>query len=284
MTSATETPFPFYAERFVAGTDGFTSSEVGGYILLLCYQWRYGSVPGDNMKKLTPIMRCTPNTATAIWNSIGVKFRRGDDGRWRNQRLEDARTEQNATPPTPPVNLARSAAGKKGAQKRWPAHSQSDSHDGQPDSQTEFGLIKIDSQTIASGDLATTVPSAEQSSFSGSVRTLKEKEKKDTTKTNPVKDFLTLYEELFVQQYGSKPVSPTGKDIGISHKAIRDHGLPRAIELLRQFFHSSDKFITGSGHPLGIFATVQNKLIAELSGRAPRNDGRDWAREWIANG
>ena len=263
--------FQFYANDFVTGTSRFTTTETGGYILLLCEQWDKGSVPGDSVVDLAQIMRCSRATAKAIWAKVQGKFVRDVDGHWRNERLEEVRAEP--PDPTPLVNVRRSAAGKKGARKRWPAHSQGDG-------QSEFGLIKNDSQTIASGDLATGLPSDQQSSFSGSLSTSTE-EKKEPVKTNPVKEFLTLYEDLFVQQYGSKPVSPTGKEIGISSKAIRDHGLPRASELLRQFFYSSDKFIAGSGHSLGIFATVQNKLIAELSGRSPKQDGQEWAREFI---
>ncbi len=90
-----------------------TLSETGGYIRLLCSQWAKGSVPGDNLKKLAAIMRCTPATAKSVWEAIRGKFDRGNDGGWRNQKLEDVRYEQAE------YRAGKSRSGKAGAEKRW---------------------------------------------------------------------------------------------------------------------------------------------------------------------
>lgn len=86
--------FQFYAADFAEGTDDMTLAEVGGYTRLLCSQWAKGSVPGDQPTKLAVIMRCTPATAKSVWKAIGSKFEKGDDGQYRNARLERERQKQ----------------------------------------------------------------------------------------------------------------------------------------------------------------------------------------------
>jgi uncharacterized protein YdaU (DUF1376 family) len=88
--------FQFYASDFYSGTAEMTTAEVGGYILLLCHQWDRGSVPGDSLKKLAQIMRCSPATTRSVWTAISAKFPKGEDGEYRNARLERARSSQLA--------------------------------------------------------------------------------------------------------------------------------------------------------------------------------------------
>jgi len=48
--------FPFYPDRFIVGTVGFSPTEVGSYIKLLCYQFDKGSIPYkdvDNIRIIT---------------------------------------------------------------------------------------------------------------------------------------------------------------------------------------------------------------------------------------
>ena len=103
---------------------------------------------------------------------------------------------------------------------------------------------------------------------------------------HPIKAFLTEHERLFFAVYSSKPAKYTAKDAKHAKDLIAAHGEDRAKELLGAFFASPDPFIAGSGHGLGVLASgnTQNKLIAEMSGRAPKNDGRDWARKFVVNG
>ena len=103
--------FQFYANDFVTGTSRLTTPEVGGYILLLCEQWDKGSIPGDSLKALAQIMRCTSTSARSIWQSIEGKFVRGEDGQWRNARLERVRAEQLA------YRAKQAANGSKGGRR-----------------------------------------------------------------------------------------------------------------------------------------------------------------------
>jgi hypothetical protein len=102
---------------------------------------------------------------------------------------------------------------------------------------------------------------------------------------HPIKDLLSLHEQRFVERYGTKPAKYTGRDAKHAQIVINTFGEERAKQLLEHFFATEDKFISESGHSMGIFAssTVLNKLIAELSQsqRKARNDGREWAREFI---
>jgi uncharacterized protein YdaU (DUF1376 family) len=88
--------FQYYPDNFEQGTATFTLAEVGGYQRLLNYQWTNGSVPGDSMKALSQIMRCTPATAKSVWAQIGCKFVKHADGHWRNAKMESVRAEQDA--------------------------------------------------------------------------------------------------------------------------------------------------------------------------------------------
>lgn len=100
------------------------------------------------------------------------------------------------------------------------------------------------------------------------------------------RDLFDVHQRLFVAKYGRPPAYNGGKDARALKAMLDKHGLDGATALIEAFFASRDSWIAGCGHGIGPLssATVQNKLIAELSGRAPRNDGRDWAREFAANG
>lgn len=236
--------FQFYAERFVAGTDGLTTAEIGGYILLLCYQWRYGAVPGESMKRLGAIMRCGPNSARSIWASLRPKFTRTLDGVWRNDRLEEVRAEQQD------YTTNKRVAGKKGAVARWQKHG------------TAIALPSENEPKTDGTDMALSTQRVVES-------------KNDSTTGHTPRELFDVHQRLFVERYGQKPAYDNGKDASTLKKLIQKHGFPRAVELLTAYFASRDPWIAGCGHGLGPFAsaTVQNKLIAELSGRAPRSNG-----------
>lgn len=249
--------FQFYADAFDQGTADLTLAEEGAYIRLLCSQWAKGSVPGDNMKRLAGIMRCTPATAKTIWTVIADKFDRGEDGGWRNARLERVRDQQNA------FKAGKSRAGKAGAEKRW-------QKDG----------------TAMAEPLAKPMAKRRQddSSLISDLKRSSEEESKNAssseTSAHPIKAFLGRHDALFTTLYGAKPTKYTSRDAKHAKDVIADHGEARALELLEQFFRSRDPFIAGSGHALGVFVTVQNKLIAELSGRKPAGDNLDGLREF----
>jgi uncharacterized protein YdaU (DUF1376 family) len=108
--------FQFYAGNFYSGTAEMTTTEVGGYILLLCRQWEHGSVPGDNLKKLAQIMRCSASTTKSIWATLAAKFPKCEDGEYRNARLEKSRASQLAYR-SEQANRGRASAAAKANRK-----------------------------------------------------------------------------------------------------------------------------------------------------------------------
>lgn len=100
--------FQFYPSDYVIGTMLLDAAERGVYVDLLCHQWNVGAIPGDDSKALAKIMRVRERDAKTYWAAISDKFVRGDDGLWRNQRLEAERTKQAE------YRLAKAEAGRRG--------------------------------------------------------------------------------------------------------------------------------------------------------------------------
>lgn len=86
--------YSYYPDAFEQGTAMMTLPEVGAYQRLLNHQWASGAVPGDDLKRLAAILRCTPAMAKAIWAVVGRKFVRDTEGAWRNARMEQEREKQ----------------------------------------------------------------------------------------------------------------------------------------------------------------------------------------------
>lgn len=107
--------FQFYPADYTIGTKFFTPAERGAYVDCLCHQWDEGSIPGDDLRDLAVVMRCTEDEARALWVRVSKKFQRGDDGQWRNERLESEREKQRAHRETQAENGRRSAAAKAAA-------------------------------------------------------------------------------------------------------------------------------------------------------------------------
>jgi len=80
--------FQFYADDFLAGTMTMTNEERGAYISLLCLQWSKGSVTELDIQRICIGM---PTHCQGICQS---KFQLGDDGHYRNSRLEVERSKQ----------------------------------------------------------------------------------------------------------------------------------------------------------------------------------------------
>jgi uncharacterized protein YdaU (DUF1376 family) len=245
--------FQFYANDFVTGTTSMTTTEVGGYILLLCEQWDKGGIPGDSMKKITQIMRCSPNSARSIWASIQDKFARGDDALWRNARLEEVRSNQEQY-------RAKQAANGAGGGR--PA--------GKPNGKPK-----------ASHGEAKPNPEITSSSPISILHT--NESKNDSLVIHGHNDVLAEHQRLFLETYAHKPVYDGAKDAATAKRLLQKHGYEGACALIQAYFASRDPCIAKSGHGMGPLAsaTVQNKLLAEMSGVAPQGDGRDWAREFI---
>jgi uncharacterized protein YdaU (DUF1376 family) len=85
--------FSFYAKDFISGTVTLSLAERGAYITLLSYQWDHGAVPDDATARQR-LLGCTKREADAVWVTLLSKFRQGEDGLWRNIRLELERNKQ----------------------------------------------------------------------------------------------------------------------------------------------------------------------------------------------
>jgi uncharacterized protein YdaU (DUF1376 family) len=79
--------FQFYTDDFLGGVADMTQSEVGAYMLLLCQQWNRGSIPVQTERQqLIAKGEVTPHVLS--------KFKTGQDGLLRNERLEKERQKQ----------------------------------------------------------------------------------------------------------------------------------------------------------------------------------------------
>lgn len=86
--------FQFYPSDWVMGTLTFSVAEDGAYLRCILHQWNTGAVPGDDLAALARVMRVTQAEARKLWAVVREKFHRGDDGLWRNSRLEAERQKQ----------------------------------------------------------------------------------------------------------------------------------------------------------------------------------------------
>lgn len=105
--------YPYYPSDFEEGTSDMSLSEVGAYQRLLNVQWAKKGIPGDNISKLASVLRCTRSSAKSVWNTLREKFNRGQDGLWRNERLERIRAKQEQR------QHANRHNGLRGSERRW---------------------------------------------------------------------------------------------------------------------------------------------------------------------
>jgi len=79
--------FALNVSDFILGTARMKPEEVGAYIRLLCEQWDKGALPND--PQALQLITGFENTATVM-----AKFKVGEDGLLRNQRLEQEREKR----------------------------------------------------------------------------------------------------------------------------------------------------------------------------------------------
>lgn len=133
--------FPFYPADWLLGTLTFSLAEDGAYLRLVMHQWHAGSVPGDDMTALARILRVPEREARAVWQAVSVKFTRGDDGQWRNARVEKQRDEKSR------YHESQAEKGRRSAQRRFNRGSTTVDVRLKPDGQPESNL----SLALASG-------------------------------------------------------------------------------------------------------------------------------------
>lgn len=143
--------FQFYYQDFLVGVSSLSMAETGAYITLLCFQWTNGSVPDDAAQRAR-LLRCSKRQAVAVWNGIRSKFEQGDDGAWRNLRLEAEREKQ----------AQHRTNGAKGGFARSRGHSRPPSQDlagGKPEPSQKLAETKPESSQA----LAESYPSESES-------------------------------------------------------------------------------------------------------------------------
>lgn len=107
--------FRFYPSDFLSDEHValMTNQEIGCYLKLLCYCWREGSIPSD-LNKIAKLVGEDGSAIAQLWLAIKPCFTKCPDqpDRLYQKRLEIERKKQLE------YKLARSAAGKKGAEAR----------------------------------------------------------------------------------------------------------------------------------------------------------------------
>jgi uncharacterized protein YdaU (DUF1376 family) len=256
--------FQFYVDDFLGGTAHFTASETGGYVRLLCHQWKYGGVPGDNVDRLGAIMGMSRSSAKSAWAVISEKFENGEDALWRNAKLEKVRKGKEK------FIQDQADKGARGAAARW-GNGRGDGRGHSPGYRESWpGASPEVSPDASPNDGSPNLPSP-----------IRDESKNDSS-LRPPGDLLAVHHRLFISKYGAKPSYDGSKDAAIAKRLIQKHGFDGSSQLLEVYFDSRDPWIAKSGHGMGPLgsATTINKLIAEMSGRAPVNDGLDGLREF----
>lgn len=89
--------------------------------------------------------------------------------------------------------------------------------------------------------------------------------------------FLSFFSEQFEQAFNEKPSINYAKDRTISKRLLEQYGDEKLRGLLVDFFASDDEFIRKSGHTIGVFSSVINKLlVAKKNGHRGSFSERLW--------
>lgn len=104
--------FRFYPSDWLVGTLTMTLAEEGAYLRCINHQWSAGSLPASDVSELARIMRVPEREASKHWARICGKFVLGDDGQWRNARIETERAKQAD------YKQAKIDAGRRGGQAK----------------------------------------------------------------------------------------------------------------------------------------------------------------------
>lgn len=77
--------FPFYYQRFLDSTDGWSPEERWHYVRLLIVQFRDGGVDPTRLERYSP-------GVSAVWSTLAPKFNKGPDGLLRNPFMVEVRS------------------------------------------------------------------------------------------------------------------------------------------------------------------------------------------------
>lgn len=80
---------PFYYNDILGSTNDWSDEEFGAYVRLLIYQWDKGFIPDEEKRRLK-----IADTSDVHWGLLSTKFREWEDGKLRNDRMEEIREEK----------------------------------------------------------------------------------------------------------------------------------------------------------------------------------------------
>ncbi len=111
---------PFFVSDFLAAVMGWPTDRVGAYALALFYQVENGGLPNDDGEIGRILHAPSRATGARLWGEIRHKFYRGDDGRWRNARMDEviAEARRQAAISTNRARAGAAARWGKGANGR----------------------------------------------------------------------------------------------------------------------------------------------------------------------
>jgi hypothetical protein len=258
---------PWYVKDWFSSEDRskMTYEARGIYRDLLDYAWLHHGLPTDK-KVIAQWLGITERKFSLNWSMMADCWEERD-GRLFNKKQDRVRQELED------FRHSKSESGRTGGLRSGEVRRARNTVDSEKTEQIEI-LGEAQLHFASSKREARASSKTKPSSSSSSSSTEEPKNGSSvsiavTPAPHPIREFLAFYELLFTEQYGAKPVIVRGKDPKLAESVLKANGEARAWDLMRQFFRSADPFVAQSGHTLSVFVSVQNKLIAELSGRAP---------------
>jgi len=246
--------FSFYANDFLVGTVTLSLAARGAYITLLAYEWDHGSVPDDPSARAR-VLGCARRESETLWTRLREKFFQGDDGAWRNARLEGERLKQVERR----ITLARNGAlgGRPKNQKDKPRKTKRFAvakPDGQPDENLNKSLPSSSSSSSSEKrvgkDHQHAVRSADADAVSGTA----------------LHAFLARFCELYAKyRHGAKYLVRREKDIPLARRLLQVYPAERLEKLTIILLTTDHEWITTTDRGLGILSTKASWLDGLLA-------------------
>ena len=86
--------FQFYADDALGGIAVLTCEERGAYWTMLMHSWNTKGLPDDVPRIANTIGKTAGDAETIVREVLRLKFKKEDDGKWRNERQEKERRKQ----------------------------------------------------------------------------------------------------------------------------------------------------------------------------------------------
>ena len=229
-----------YIGDFLNGTRFMSNAQVGLYMRLLLEQADNGAVSQDVIDNL----HINGKDSAGLWETIQQKFIKGEDGQYRNAKMQNVIEERER------FRLKQSDKGKKSAERRFNHGSTTVQPDGQP---------KVNSGS-------TTVEPLEDEVEDSTLKKERASEPKVIPMPFTSEAFALAWAEWETsRREAGKTIKPTGRKLQMA-KCL-EIGEDRAIAMLK---HSATNGYTGLYEPNnrinhGPVTTTQSERDAELA-------------------